>query len=102
MKRRESASCGLPSRTSQGERGVQLDVDDAEEIRLTYPDGPHDAEALFVDPVSGDLFIVHEGEGAGTAVYGRAAEICGQAGRRQADSGRQAGRGRSVGRGDFA
>ncbi|MGQ0802654.1 MAG: hypothetical protein ACT4PI_02140 [Actinomycetota bacterium] len=25
---------------------------------LTYPDGPHDAEALLVDPVSGDLVIV--------------------------------------------
>jgi hypothetical protein len=42
----------------KGERGVQLKVEDVEEIRLTYPDGPHDAEALFVDPVSGDLFVV--------------------------------------------
>jgi len=27
-------------------------------ITLTYPDGPHDAESLFVDPVSGRIFIV--------------------------------------------
>ena len=25
---------------------------------LTYPDGPRDAESLFVDPISGDLFIL--------------------------------------------
>ena len=29
----------------------------AQEIVLTYPDGPHDAEALMVDPITGDLFI---------------------------------------------
>lgn len=27
-------------------------------FRLTYPDGPHDAEALFVHPVTGQLFLV--------------------------------------------
>ena len=31
---------------------------DADAIALTYPDGPHDAETLLVDPVTGDLFIV--------------------------------------------
>jgi hypothetical protein len=31
---------------------------ESEEIYLTYPDGPHDAEALMVDPLTGDLFIV--------------------------------------------
>lgn len=30
----------------------------AEAIELTYPDGPTDAEALLVDPVTGDLVIV--------------------------------------------
>ena len=27
-------------------------------LTFTYPDGPHDAEAMFVDPRTGDLFIV--------------------------------------------
>src|SRR5204863_4785346 len=27
-------------------------------ITLTYPDGARDAEAMFVDPVTGDLFIL--------------------------------------------
>ena len=30
----------------------------AETIRLLYPDGPHDAEALLVHPMTGDLYIV--------------------------------------------
>jgi len=29
-----------------------------QEIPLTYPDGPHNAEAMMVDPITGDLFIV--------------------------------------------
>ena len=30
----------------------------AEALRLTYPDGPHNAEALLVHPQTGDLYIV--------------------------------------------
>ena len=29
-----------------------------EELTLTYPDGPHDAEGFMVDPVTGDFFVV--------------------------------------------
>jgi hypothetical protein len=39
-------------------RGKKIDADGVEEFRLRYPDGPHDAEALMVDPVTGDVFIV--------------------------------------------
>lgn len=35
----------------------------AETIRLTYPDGPHDAEALLVHPKSGDIYIVTKARG---------------------------------------
>lgn len=28
-----------------------------QELELTYPDGPYDAEALMIDPLTGDLFI---------------------------------------------
>ena len=38
--------------------GDQIHVESADVIRLRYPDGAHDAEALIVDPESGDLFIV--------------------------------------------
>src|SRR6185436_19838271 len=34
-----------------------LTVPSAQEITLAYPDGPFDAEALLVDPLTGDLFI---------------------------------------------
>lgn len=30
----------------------------AEHLTVSYPDGPHDAETLLVDPVTGDLFVV--------------------------------------------
>jgi hypothetical protein len=33
-------------------------TDPAARLRLRYPDGPHDAEALLVDPIRGDLVIV--------------------------------------------
>ncbi len=36
---------------------------DATELVLEYPDGPHDAEALLVDPPSGDLFIATKQRG---------------------------------------
>jgi hypothetical protein len=38
----------------------------AEAIRIKYPDGPHNAEALMVHPTSGDLYVVSKtAEGAG-------------------------------------
>jgi hypothetical protein len=33
-------------------------IPEYQEMVMTYPDGSHDAEALMVDPVTGDLFIV--------------------------------------------
>ncbi len=40
-------------------------------IPMTYPDGPHNAECLLSDPVSGDLFIVTK-EGSGQSKVFRA------------------------------
>ncbi|HEX2474151.1 MAG TPA: hypothetical protein VHK01_05370 [Lacipirellulaceae bacterium] len=42
----------------QAARNMKLDANGVEEFRLRYPDGPHDAEALLVDPTTGDVFIV--------------------------------------------
>jgi hypothetical protein len=45
-------------------RGAQQRLTSVETLHFVYPDHPHDAEALFVDPLSGDLFIVSkEGDG---------------------------------------
>lgn len=41
----------------------------AEAIRLRYPDGRHDAEALLVHPVTGDIYIVTKTLGAAPSVY---------------------------------
>lgn len=38
-------------------------------ITLRYPDGPRDAEALIVDPVTRDLVIVHKRFGGAAEVY---------------------------------
>ena len=41
-------------------------------LTFTYPDGPHDAEALIVDPVRGDIYIVTKDLIAGRAQVFRA------------------------------
>ena len=43
-------------------------LDGVDTLTLTYPDGPHDAEAFFVDPKTGQLYIVSKELGA-AAVY---------------------------------
>jgi hypothetical protein len=43
-------------------------TEEAEAIRLKYPDGRHDAEALLVHPRTGDLYIVTKSVGA-SGVY---------------------------------
>lgn len=40
----------------------QMTVGPAQAIRLTYPDGPRDAETLLVDPLTRDLFILSKRE----------------------------------------
>lgn len=31
---------------------------EAQAVRFTYPDGPHDVEAMFVDPATGDAYLI--------------------------------------------
>lgn len=45
-------------------------LDGVESLDVTYPDGPHDAEALLSDPVTGDLYLVTK-EVDGTATLFR-------------------------------
>ncbi len=52
---------------------VAVPIDGAETLMLRYPGEPHDAEAMFVDPVSGDLFIVtKENDGDSQVLRARA------------------------------
>jgi hypothetical protein len=41
----------------QGSANVYDYVPEWQDIELIYPDGPHNAEAMLVDPITGDLFI---------------------------------------------
>lgn len=45
-----------PLAVGSGETGGE--ITGAEALTLTYADGPHDAEALVADPVTGDLFVL--------------------------------------------
>ncbi|MBX7194002.1 MAG: hypothetical protein K1X94_18250 [Sandaracinaceae bacterium] len=40
-----------------------------EAIALTYPDGPHDCEALFADPESGDVYLVTKVDAGSAEIY---------------------------------
>ncbi|HEX8845098.1 MAG TPA: hypothetical protein VF791_10665 [Pyrinomonadaceae bacterium] len=44
-------------------------TEEAEAIRLKYPDGGHDAEALLVHPLTGDLYIVTKNFGTSSGIY---------------------------------
>jgi hypothetical protein len=57
--------------------GPTLSTQPAEAIRLKYPDGAHDAEALLVHPVTGDLYIVTKSVN-GAGVYKLAAPFTGE------------------------
>ena len=46
----------------------------AEALRLRYPDGPHDAEALLVHPATGDVYVVTK-DAQAAAVYKAAAPL---------------------------
>jgi len=43
-------------------------LDGVERIRLTYPDAAQDAEAMWVDPLTGDVFVVTKRQPDGKAV----------------------------------
>jgi hypothetical protein len=51
-------------------KGPGRETAKAEEIRLRYPEGPRDSEALAVHPQTGDLYLITKGSGdAGTEVF---------------------------------
>jgi hypothetical protein len=52
--------------------GSTYPLDGVDALTLQYPDGPHDAEALMVDPRSGELFIVVKHLAGGAAGVYRA------------------------------
>ena len=48
----------LKTANKNSSKARPLTTENAEAIRLTYPDGKHDAEALLVHPSTGNLYIV--------------------------------------------
>ena len=58
--------------TVEGDASTPVTVDGVVAMALTYPDGPHDAETLLVDPATGDILVVTKAA-AGSGVYRAAA-----------------------------
>lgn len=52
-----------------GLSGVQTSLEQVESFAFRYPDGPRDAEALMVDPLSGDLFVVSKESDGKSKLY---------------------------------
>ena len=55
--------------SERSRRGNPLRTEAAEVIRLAYPDGNHDAEALMVHPQSGDIYIATKTTDPATTIY---------------------------------
>ncbi len=51
------------------EEEVEETITDFGVMTLTYPDGPHNCESIFVDPVSNDLIVITKHSGGDTAVF---------------------------------
>jgi hypothetical protein len=58
----------LPEPALDGADRVGVDAEDIEQFRLVYPDGSHNAEAMFVDPTTGALYLITK-ESRGARVY---------------------------------
>ncbi|HEY8411581.1 MAG TPA: hypothetical protein VIK76_09265, partial [Pyrinomonadaceae bacterium] len=63
----------LPAATRKFTKARPGTTEPAEAIRLKYPDGAHDAEALLVDPATGNIYIVIKVLIASPIVYEAAA-----------------------------
>jgi len=59
----------IKSSDSSATKRKPLITDQADVIRLRYPDGAHDAEALMVHPKTGDLYVVTKVSFANPSVY---------------------------------
>jgi len=57
-----------PANAGKTERDAGV-TSPSKEIRLTYPDGPHNAEALMFDQRTGDLYVITKSRDTPAAVY---------------------------------
>lgn len=61
----------IPGAGGTGQGGVP------EALRFRYPDGPHDAEALLVDPLTGEVAVVTKESPAGVYLFPQAPPVAG-------------------------
>jgi len=60
---------------SADQEPVTVDLDGVDGFELAYPDGAHNAETLFVDPVSGDLYVVTKVTSGDSEIFRAAAPL---------------------------
>ena len=65
----------LKTANRNSSKSSPLTTESAEALRLTYPDGQHDAEALLVHPATGNLYLVTKVAFANPEVYEAAAPL---------------------------
>jgi hypothetical protein len=58
-----------------GAQGGRIALARVDALPMKYPDHPHDAETLMVDPANGDLYVVTKEEDGNSGVYRAAAPL---------------------------
>jgi hypothetical protein len=56
-------------------RGVKLSIAEAFPIVFTFPEGPRDIEAFFIDPLNGDLFLISKQPDGHSQILGASAAM---------------------------
>jgi hypothetical protein len=59
----------IESNDAASSRKNPRSTETAEVIRMQYPDGPHNAEALMTHPLTGDIYIATKTSAAATVIY---------------------------------
>ena len=65
----------ITSADANSSRRAARETEPAEVFRLTYPDGPHNAEALMVHPKTGDIYVATKISLANSVVYKASAPL---------------------------
>lgn len=73
--RRAVTAYRVPEPELPAAAGAKLALPEVEALRFTYPDRPHDAEGLAIDPRTGDLFLVTKEEDGRSLVFRAAAPL---------------------------
>lgn len=55
--------------------GATATISGVETLRLTYPDGPHNVEAVFIDQVTGEIYAIEKSDEHSATIYKAPAKL---------------------------